>query len=341
MAVYCGLLGATMILLSIYNKHKNKIFAILPFVLMALVCGLRNGVGRDYQNYVWMMRDIKNGVTTIGDVEWGFWLLVKFVQLIGGSNQVVFLVLACLTCYFYYMFIMEHSDNFALASFLYLCMGPFYFSSFNTMRESLTVAMCLCSLKYFNKNTLKFYLMVFTAILFHNSAIVFLFLPLTRYLRQKYSLYLLVSGFILFLLIQLGLIEWLISAFLPAYDGYITRENAMDISYALFLLFYIVAIVLIPRANIEIEKVFMYLMVFSSALILCALTTNKLTMMLTRLVQYGSPCFIIVVPKLAAIVKQKQIYYAAVVGFAVVYYLYVCSTGIDMLPYNANFQMFA
>lgn len=339
MLVYIILLLISFISLCIYQKQRNKFFAITPYIAMALVCGLRYEVGRDYISYVNYFYYIVNDFNF--DVEIGYKLIVKLVSLIGGTQQLIFLIMSMATCYFYYKFLIENSENFMLSTILYLCLGPFYFSSFNAIRQALAVAIFLYAVKYLNINIKKYLVLVIFAGVFHYSTLVFLLFPIAKKLKPRYVLYFVLTSILLTSLIESGILMEIIDIFTEGYLIYSRLEVEMDISYLLFLVVNIFVLFFYKQIGFkEKDHVFLLLLVVSSTLIFTALTTQKLTVLLERFIYFVSPLFLIVAVKFNNLVKPRGLINGAICIFAVIYYFFNISTSIDMLPYNFNFLLF-
>ena len=91
MIVYVLLLLLSYISLLIHKKTKEKIFSVIPYILMTLVCGLRFEVGRDYNTYLKYFDEIVRDFNF--DVEIGYRVVVWIVNRIGGTQQLVFLIM--------------------------------------------------------------------------------------------------------------------------------------------------------------------------------------------------------------------------------------------------------
>lgn len=339
MIVYALLLLFSFVSLMIYQKTQKKIFSVIPFVLMTIVCGLRFEVGRDYNAYVRYFDEIIYNFDF--DVEIGYRIVVWIVNLVGGTQQLVFFAMSAATSYFYYKFIMDTSTNFMLSTILYICLGPFYFSSFNIIRQALAVAIFLYSLKYLNTSTIKYMVWVGIASLFHYSALLFLILPLGKYVKNKYFLWFSVFSVVLSVLLRNGILFRLITYLTNSYSIYERYEQEMDLSYVIFLLVNIFVLLFYKKMTFDSEqKIHLVLMMFSSILILSALVTNEMTMLLTRFISYASPIFLVVVPKFNSFLKPKGIINGIVYMGAIGYYFVSLMGSVDMMPYKMNFELF-
>lgn len=157
-----------------YNRQQTAnllLIAVIGFLLIVISAG-RIAVGNDY----WVYRQNFNIIANHGHVssEPGFnavvWLLV---QIFGYDNYVpVFAVFSIVTVCLFMKALWEQAEWFAAAFFLFM-VGGYYFSSMNSVRYYLVVAVCLYSMKYvLRKEYLKFVLLICAAALFHKSVLI-------------------------------------------------------------------------------------------------------------------------------------------------------------------------
>lgn len=343
MLVYIVLLIFTIFSLLLYTVFGKKIFSMIPYIAMAVVSGVRYEVGVDYENYIYMYKRIEQGLTTWNTNEVGYLWIVRLVQRIGGTQQLIFLIFAIMTSIFYYKFIYKMSDSFCLSTMLYMCLGPFYFSSYNTVREALAVSIVLYALTYLEKDRIKYCMWVFIAALFHKTALLFLGLLLIKKIGTNYLKYYVIGTVGFWLIVQSNILTRVILIVARSYYKYIYRAAGMDMSYAVFLLMYVIiymAYIRMDRKNIIFDKEYMILLTIACILITVGLTTGKYTMLLTRLISYGSPAILVLLPKARVLVKQKTIYNLSIYGACIGYFFFIINTARDMLPYGYDFKFF-
>lgn len=144
------------------------------FMVLFAVSACRMNVGNDYAKYVEFMHLIACGAYHYVPTETGFNALVAVLyQMAGGENfLLVFAVFAFFTLWLFLKAMYEQSDSFGWSFFLFMAFG-FYFSTFNTVRYYLALAMALYSVKYVLKREWgKFILIVLLGSLFHKSMLV-------------------------------------------------------------------------------------------------------------------------------------------------------------------------
>lgn len=157
------------------------------FIILFGVSACRLNVGNDYAKYVEFMHLIACDAYDYVPTEAGFNVLVTVLyELAGGENfLLVFAVFAFFTIWLFLKSMYEQSDSFGWSFFLFMTFG-FYFSTFNTVRYYLALAMALYSIKYvLKKEWGKFILLVLLGSTFHKSMLVVIPLYLLATLAWK------------------------------------------------------------------------------------------------------------------------------------------------------------
>ncbi len=127
----------------------NGLCLFTVFMVLFALSACRMNVGNDYAKYVEFMHLIACGAYEYVPTETGFNLLVAVLyRLAGGENfLLVFAVFAFSTLWLFLKAMYEQSDSFGWSFFLFMAFG-FYFSTFNTVRYYLVLALALYSIKY-------------------------------------------------------------------------------------------------------------------------------------------------------------------------------------------------
>lgn len=144
------------------------------FVILFAVSACRMNVGNDYAKYVDFMHLIACDAYSYVPTEVGFNALVTVLYELAGSENflLVFAVFAFVTIGLFLKAMYEQSDSFGWSFFLFMAFG-FYFSTFNTVRYYLALAMALYAVKYvLRKEWVKFVLLVMLGAAFHKSMLV-------------------------------------------------------------------------------------------------------------------------------------------------------------------------
>lgn len=152
----------------------NRLCLFSIFIVLFAVSACRLNVGNDYAKYVEFMHLIACGAYNYVPTEIGFNALVAVVYKIAGGEcfLLVFAIFAFFTLWLFLKAMYEQSDSFGWSFFLFMAFG-FYFSTFNTVRYYLALALALYSVKYVLKGEWgKFILLVLLGSVFHKSMLV-------------------------------------------------------------------------------------------------------------------------------------------------------------------------
>ena len=146
------------------------------YVILSALSVCRIASGNDYWVYTSMFDLISQGRHVSS--EFGFNALVRVMQFFFGTEGYSYLpifgLFSLLTVYFFLRAIYEQGDWFLGSLFLFL-MNGYYFSSFNSVRYYLVLAIALYSTKYvLRREYLKFVLWILAAATFHKSVLVVL-----------------------------------------------------------------------------------------------------------------------------------------------------------------------
>lgn len=165
MEAYFYLLGLLFILtgLGVTGKH-NYFYELLISCLFIGFSGLRYKVGIDYESYERIFHLVENSDFDILFLkELGFVFLIKGIVFIGGTSQLMFLFCSVFYQIYIYKFVKYFKANFYLAMLIFLCISPYYFASFNGLRQSIAIAVFAYSLKYVIERNFRKYLLLLVA----------------------------------------------------------------------------------------------------------------------------------------------------------------------------------
>lgn len=146
--------------------------AVAIFILLAGVSAMRKAVGNDYWVYRFQFNLIMQGRHV--SYEPGFNLVVWVIQYLFGYDNYfpVFAFFSLVTCAFFVKALYDQAEWFAGSLFL-LMTGGFYFSSLNSVRYYLVLAVAMYSMKYVLRGEYgKFVLWILAASLFHKSVLL-------------------------------------------------------------------------------------------------------------------------------------------------------------------------
>lgn len=144
------------------------------YVILTALSACRIASGNDYWVYTSMFDLIAQGRHVSS--EFGFNMLVRIMQYFFGTEGYSYLpifgLFSLLTVYFFLRTIYEQGDWFLGSMFLFL-MNGYYFSSFNSVRYYLVLAIALYSTRYvLRAEYLKFILWILAAAFFHKSVLM-------------------------------------------------------------------------------------------------------------------------------------------------------------------------
>lgn len=177
-AFYFALIGSylfSLIARIIKNKKKcpNLYFSIFVILILALIAGLRWGIG-DTADYVHLYSLIEPGYDPKGGYEPGFIIFLAILKSISKNPQFMIFVTGIVTTILNLWTIRKYCNDsyFELAIFVYVASG-YYIVTMNGIRQSLAASIIFAGTSFILRGEFKKYL--FLCILmttFHTSALV-------------------------------------------------------------------------------------------------------------------------------------------------------------------------
>lgn len=344
---YILLLGLIVILSIIGIVSKNTLFFKLIMLIVILFSGLRFEVGRDFKQYQLIYDNIVTSVAPYSVNEPGYILLVKLVHFIGGTQQLIFLMFSAITMTLYSKFIIKNSPLIYVSLLIFICVGPFFLSSLNQVRQYAAIGMFLFALKYVkDKKLFKYLLVIFTStIFFHLSTI--LVIPFYFLLNRKLTLF--QKGMLLVLvLISIKFLFWILS-FTP-YNYFIVRGLESDYDSALILFQLLIALgVFIFSLKLENDenRMFFNMNLVSIMILLPVMLLNNISSELfLRLNNYFFAYMIICIPLIVNQIKVKELKILLIMCVLIGIFLYyfrntiILGVNSNILPYKMNFELF-
>lgn len=171
MEIYLFLFICLLFVVHLSHRHDLPKLHVISFALLLIVSSFRaDTVGTDTSTYIEMFRTQVFDV----DIEVGFKILVKFINLY-TSNYTVFLsTVAIFQFVILYLFIKLTSKDVAFSLFLFMSLGYFFFY-LSGMRQSIAISLFLMALHFYNLNHyVKALVLVGIAGLFHTTVLVFI-----------------------------------------------------------------------------------------------------------------------------------------------------------------------
>ena len=197
------------------TQYKKKQFLILYGILLVLFIGFRNrNIGSsDSLNYYNMFLDaiktssLRNFYNPNG-VEIGFQLFLWIFSRFINNPQWIFIISAIIYITCISIFIYNNSDDVILSYTLYITLGLMIFM-IQGMRQSIAMSICLLSFEFVKAKKFKqFLLFILLAMMFHQTAIVFIAVYFLLNLKIKVTH---ISTFLFFAFISLFFINIIIS----------------------------------------------------------------------------------------------------------------------------------
>ncbi len=330
---------------SLDSKQKRVVSRIICLCLIVF-SGFRFCVGTDFKGY----SDTFDKIISMGryyEIELGYYWLVQFVHSIGGTAQLVFLIFSFATLYFIYKFIEYFSENVEISWLIFICIGPYFLSTFNGIRQWLVTAIFAYSLRFVKENKLIKYLIINAiSCLFHYSAVILL--PLYWLLKIKnFNLVKIIICYIVFQIASLlGVLDF-IAQKLHA-TAYLMGAAAFELDWSYYLFFALaLGFIVMQSINPKIigdNYMFKNLNALSGLTVFLAITTVNLSnMIFTRFNMYFFVGYIILIPLFISHLKDKKLKQFVVIMVclcSVAYYFYVTATAADLTPYLMNFKLF-
>lgn len=192
------------LMIFIRNFFKSGIFFYFALAVMVVLPTFRSeNVGTDTYNYILMFEQVKllKFIEIFeSSIDKGYLIFNYIVSRFFDSHQFFFLIFYLIVYSNFLRAFNSNSNYLYLSVLVFLCMGS-YFASFNIMRQILAISICLLSLKYvFDRQIIKFLLVVIFASCFHITALIFILVYFV-YLFERYINYILIFLGILFYLI--------------------------------------------------------------------------------------------------------------------------------------------
>lgn len=160
------------------DKKRNFLFALLPvFVLIAFKA---ETIGSDTIHYLRSYEALVQygRFDSLDDfgyerIELGYKYFILVLSSIFKHPQFLLIALALITCSALYYFIVNNAKNRSLALYLFVTLGFFQFAM-SGIRQTIAISIVMFTYKFIKKKKIWWFLsMIFLAIQFHKSAIIF------------------------------------------------------------------------------------------------------------------------------------------------------------------------
>ncbi|MGE8377404.1 MAG: EpsG family protein [Sphingobacterium sp.] len=329
----------------------SKKWLFITFLILGLFSGIRFNVGIDFENYLdiykYALQDLN--ITS----EPFFIYVIKFCDLLGGSSQMLFLVMALLTNYFMYRYVTEQSLDPTLSMLIYFSVISFYLFSFNISRQWAACSIYLFSLIYLiNKRYIVFLsINIITALVFHKSLLYVSALTLITVLDLNRKMKLL--GILMAIIV--GVFIKVILGF-TGYEKYTESSFDMTVDFKIYIFFLINLIIDVFKSKLEnkehrgnLSSKILFNLNFISLLILIIIIIQQsgaMVLLFKRIHNYFLATYIVLIPYCLLSVFPSDTY--KFVRFALIIILpllfistvYFAGKGINILPFDFNLKFF-
>lgn len=256
-------LSVLLAFISQYSKRKiDKIFFLLiAYFVIVLFWSIRYDIGFDYENYIYIYYEIKNGYSSYVEPVYAF--LSKLFSVEGGEYLTIS-AMSFLTYFFlFYMFIKK---NVLWLGVFFSLAFQFQFMAANQVRQALAISVFLCLLHSIEKKRSLTWIIgiIIVALICHTSALFLLvMIPFCRINLSGKKWCIIIS--VLFLLYLKGAFRNLgnvLITSLPLPDNYqhfllSDRVESESVGFSMVMLFYVlVALYIAWNYNMKEDRIF-------------------------------------------------------------------------------------
>lgn len=207
------------------SEKQNKTWLYVAMFVMAVLVALRApSIGNDTEEYRNIFFNVINdeNYISVARYEKGYLYLNMIVGKITDDPQVLFALLAVFQYSVFTWFIAKYSDDtaFALLLFYVIIFG----SSMNIVRQITATAFILIGVdRVLQKHTIRAFIWLGIAVLFHTSAVIFLVVPIIPYVKFNNIAALLLTGIVIVFTVT-DLMYVISSKLFPEYAHYFSGK---------------------------------------------------------------------------------------------------------------------
>ena len=190
--IYLGILYIFVFNSLVTKAKDNRILLFNSFLFLFIFLSFRFGQGTDYFNYKILYVSfpvVYDGFfldSYLRGVEPFFYLLNIFAKKNNLGFQFVIVFSALISCFFLILTLNRYS-RWKTLSILILFTNYFFYYQ-NALRQAIAMSIALYAiLDYlYNKKTIKYYLLIFLAMMFHSASIICFFVPILLKLKMNF-----------------------------------------------------------------------------------------------------------------------------------------------------------
>lgn len=320
--IFHALLVFVSVLVAIFAGQQASLSKARAVLFFAFLCiyifmAIRYDYGNDYMAYLDIFNesadiDIDSLYQYEGRSEIGWVLLCSFFNSIGFFGFVA--VLSFFNCVVYYHLISKYCprEYYWLAIFIYLVDVNNMLVQLSALRQSVAVAIFVLAVDFLvQRKLLSFLMMVFTASLFHTTALVCLLLaplPYLAFRKERFFVFMYIAAyFILYILVDklAPVVNSAISVLFERYEVYqdattVGSGVGMLIWSAIFVFLMHYSSFLLPREKLLLKV---------GAISFLILPFGLIVSMMTRIGMYFQAILIVAIPLIFHSVESKFIRY--------------------------------
>lgn len=340
MPPYILILIFVMSWIYIEKKTVNHKSFWTPLVLLSIFAGVRNyTVGSDAPTYT---ANFRYNLSAYNydfneNVEYGFQLFEYSLLNLTHNYFWLFFISSIIIVGCFLIVIKKYSNNYFASIYLYITLGVYTFF-FNGLRQGMAVAILALATPYLiNKNTVRYFLIIAIASMFHISALVIIPFYFLTHIRIKLTYKIFIS--FMASLLSSRLFITLFADNNPRYEHYIqSSEKAGGYLTLAFYTLLMVVLIVINRIYKIKNPIFNNLLTYYSigiAFILPLTTLETDPAGPQRLVQNFVWTLVLILPIAISAIKNKYIEFLFYLLF-ILYFILTTSRFHNLIPYTLN-----
>lgn len=335
---------------TIQIKNGKRLYNFIISFVLFIISGLRSMyVGTDSLSYVGAFYNSIFNFEYVALIdfirgEFLYKLLVGFLRGINANYTILFIIIACFYSIVISGFVYRNSKEPTMSYLMLLSMGYFFFSM-TGLRQ--TIAMCFVILaveRLLNNKTKSYFLLTFLATMFHQSALITLFIYILNKLKLnfKYVFGIVISSFLIYKYAS-AIIIYFVNKFWPT-RSYEIGEYGGTSTLFLLIIIAISAFVIMKKSDLIEEKLlstdslYLKMVMFSIPIqVLAIFQANAF-----RASMYFHLVSIVLVPNSIFIVKNKIIKiigYAFTILLLLAQFYYVTYYTAGIVPYSFFWEL--
>lgn len=324
-------------------RHARRwtLFDLLAVSVLIAFSGLRYQVGTDYPTYELVFNSMDPGDWARGisdsTQEIGYTLLMLVIKMFSDDSKALFWVAAVLTVLPIYHGIKRLSADPGFAVALFVAFE--YTSSFNAMRQYISISLVFLAWTYLGKKNVVFWVLSAIALTFHMTAILaIIVMVMVRNWRPslRTTLFFLAAALATAAMVRTTpFFASLLDVLNPRYGKYLDSGQAGLGSYLAILAYValLVLVVFVDGRNVPMNRLESQLTVLLVAGV-ALMVVGTQALVLSRLAGYFTIFAILLVPNRVAKMQERVVVTPLVLLGAAVYFALGIQNYGDVIPYK-------